>query len=112
MWDGVQTMLIAPLVFGQDILGVCTISHFQSHPYPSEALHLVTALTQQVVLAIQLTRLAEDAKQAALLEEHNRLAREIHDTLAQTFNSISLQLNNAQYYLQKIQRSPGRLSSK
>ena len=96
--DGVQTMLLIPLVFGKDILGVCTISHFQSHPYPPETLHLVTALTQQIVLAIQLTRLAEDAKQVALLEEHNRLAREIHDTLAQTFNSISLQLNNAQYY--------------
>ena len=96
--DGVQTMLLVPLVFGKDILGICTISHFQSHPYPPEALHLVTALAQQVVLAIQLTRLAEDAKQVALLEEHNRLAREIHDTLAQTFNSISLQLNNAQYY--------------
>lgn len=96
--DGVQTMLLVPLVFGKDILGVCTISHFQSHPYPPEALHLVTALAQQIVLAIQLTRLAEDAKQKALLEEHNRLAREIHDTLAQTFNSISLQLNNAQYY--------------
>ena len=96
--DGVKTVLLVPLVFGKDILGVCTISHFQSHPYPPEALHLVTALAQQIVLAIQLTRLAEDAKQVALLEEHNRLAREIHDTLAQTFNSISLQLNNAQYY--------------
>lgn len=34
----------------------------------------------------------------ALMEEHNRLTREIHDTLAQTFNGISLQLSNAQYY--------------
>lgn len=74
------------------------ISHLQSHPYPPEALHLVTALAQQVVLAIQLTRLAENAKQVALMEEHNRLAREIHDTLALTFTGISLQLNNAQYY--------------
>ncbi len=96
--DGVQTMLLMPLVLGDKFLGVFAISHFQSHPYPPAALHLVTALAQQVVLAIQLTCLAEDAKQAALLEEHNRLAREIHDTLAQTFNSISLQLNNAQYY--------------
>lgn len=96
--DGVQTMLLVPLVFGDDILGVFVISHLQSHPYPPEAIHLVTALAQQVVLAIQLTRLAEDAKQVAIVEEHNRLAREIHDTLAQTFTGISLQLNNAQYY--------------
>jgi two-component system, NarL family, sensor kinase len=96
--DGVQTLLLTPLVFGDEVIGVFSISHLQHHPYPSEALHLVTALAQQVVLAIQLTRLAEDAKQVALVEEHNRLAREIHDTLAQTFTAISLQLNNAQYY--------------
>jgi PAS domain S-box-containing protein len=96
--DGVQTLLLTPLVFGGEVLGVFSISHLQHHPYPPEALHLVTALAQQVVLAIQLTRLAEDAKQGALVEEHNRLAREIHDTLAQTFTAISLQLNNAQYY--------------
>lgn len=50
------------------------------------------------MLAIQLTRLAEESKQVAIVEEQNRLAREIHDTLAQTFTSITLQLNNAQYY--------------
>lgn len=96
--DGVKTLLLVPLVFGGDFVGVFSISHFQSHLYSPDALHLVTALAQQVVLALQLTRLAEDAKQVALVEEHNRLAREIHDTLAQTFTAISLQLNNAQYY--------------
>lgn len=96
--DGVQTMLVIPLVSGDDLLGTFVISHLQNHPYPSEALQLITALAQQVVLALQLTRLAEDAKQVAIVEEHNRLAREIHDTLAQTFTGISLQLNNAQYY--------------
>ena len=96
--DGVQTMLLCPLMFGADFLGVFVISHLQSRPYPPEALHLVGALAQQVVLAIQLTRLAEDAKQVAIVEDRNYLAREIHDTLAQTFNGISLQLDNAQYY--------------
>ena len=96
--EGVQTLLLIPLVFGDDLLGIFSISHLQSHPYSPEAVHLVTALAQQVVLAIQLTRLAEDAKQVAIVEEHNRLAREIHDTLAQTFTGILLQLNNAQYF--------------
>ena len=96
--DDVRTTLLAPLVFGGELLGVFVISHLQIHPYPPEALDLVAALAQQVVLALQLTHLAEDAKQVAIMEEHNRIAREIHDTLAQTFTGISLQLNNAQYY--------------
>ena len=96
--DGVQTGLGVPLVFGHNFLGVITISHMQRHTYAPEALSLATALAQQVVLALQLTRLAEEAKQVAIVEEQNRLAREIHDTLAQTFTGITLQLNNAQYY--------------
>lgn len=96
--DGVQTMLVVPLMFGKDFLGVFVICHMQSHSYSPEALRLVTALAQQVVLALQLTRLAQEAKQVAIVEEQNRLAREIHDTLAQTFTGITLQLNNAQYY--------------
>lgn len=96
--DGVQTMLLIPLVFDRDFLGALAIGHMQHHAYSPEALRLVTALAQPVVLAMQVTRLAEAAKQVAIFEEQNRLAREIHDTLAQTFTGISLQLNNAQYY--------------
>ncbi|WP_319420551.1 GAF domain-containing sensor histidine kinase [Pleurocapsa sp. FMAR1] len=96
--DGVQTMALIPLVCGDGFLGTLTISYLEGYFCSSEYLHLLAALGQQVVLAIQLTRLAEDAKQVAVVEEHNRMAREIHDTLAQTLNSISLQLNNAQYY--------------
>src|SRR5579871_4338460 len=48
------------------------------------------------MLAIQLTRLAEQAQDAAVLEERNRMAREIHDTLAQAFTGIVIQLGVAQ----------------
>jgi signal transduction histidine kinase len=43
-------------------------------------------------LAVHLTRLARTAKQTAVLEERNRLAGEIHDSLAQIFAGISMQL--------------------
>ncbi len=53
-------------------------------------------VTQQAVLAIQFSQLAEQARQEAVQEERNRLAREIHDTLAQTFTGILIQLGVAQ----------------
>ena len=40
----------------------------------------------------QSERLAEKTRQAAILEERNRLAREMHDTLAQGFTGIMMQL--------------------
>ena len=46
-------------------------------------------------MAIQLTRLANTARRSAVLEERNRLAGEIHDSLAQFFTGISMQLGAA-----------------
>ncbi len=53
-------------------------------------------LSHQATLAIQLKRLAEEAGQAAILNERNRMAREIHDTLAQFFTSILMRLQTAE----------------
>lgn len=61
-------------------------------------LELVQSLAQQATLAIQLTRLAEEAQQLALLQERTRIAREIHDTLAQAFGGILMQLQAATYF--------------
>jgi signal transduction histidine kinase len=48
---------------------------------------------------VQLTHLAEESRQATLLEERNRMAREIHDTLAQAFTGIFMQLQAASRFL-------------
>src|SRR5260370_33922316 len=45
-------------------------------------------------------RLAQTARRFAVLEERNRLAGEIHDSLAQTFAAISIQLNTAAEVIQ------------
>jgi signal transduction histidine kinase len=43
-------------------------------------------------VAIDNARLYEETRQIAVMEERNRMAREIHDTLAQGFSGIILQL--------------------
>ncbi|MEO0771305.1 MAG: sensor histidine kinase, partial [Cyanobacteria bacterium J06649_4] len=64
-----------------------------------EQLEFIQALTNQATLAVHLSRLAEASQSAALnvalTNERNRLAREIHDTLAQAFTGVSLQLEAA-----------------
>lgn len=50
------------------------------------------ALANQAMLAIQLTRLSAQSRQSAVVAERNRMARDIHDTLAQGFTSVILQL--------------------
>jgi signal transduction histidine kinase len=61
----------------------------------AEELEIARALATQASLAIQLTQLAKTAKRSAVLEERNQLAGEIHDSLAQFFTGISMQLGAA-----------------
>ena len=53
-------------------------------------LQRVQAFANQVALALENARLYERAREAATLEERNRLARELHDAVTQTLFSASL----------------------
>src|SRR5437867_4524131 len=44
------------------------------------------------MLAMQLIRLSAESREAAVIAERNRMARDIHDTLAQGFTGVILQL--------------------
>jgi signal transduction histidine kinase len=96
---GVNQYVDIPLVLGKKIIGVLSVWLPEHRTLPSQAIELAQALSHQATLAIQLTRLAEEAQQAALLEERNRMAGDIHDVLAQAFTGISVQLELARYLI-------------
>ncbi|MDV2997052.1 MAG: hypothetical protein N4J56_006757 [Chroococcidiopsis sp. SAG 2025] len=92
---GIKTLLFVPLLFGEQLLGSITLRSTQHRDYTLEELELAHALAHQATLAIQLTRLAARECDRAILEERNRMARDIHDSLAQAFTGIILQLEAA-----------------
>jgi signal transduction histidine kinase len=61
---------------------------------------LLEAIARQAALSLHHSRLAErsrlEERRKAILEERNRLARDIHDNLAQGFAAILMQLQAAQ----------------
>jgi signal transduction histidine kinase len=63
------------------------------------------AMAPQAALALENLRLIEQGKQIGVLAERQRLAREIHDTLAQGFTSIVMHLEAAE---QVLSASPER----
>src|SRR5260370_37334623 len=93
---GIRTGLIIPLTSGGKMHGLLAFYFLQERYFASEELEIARALATQASLAIHLTRLAKTARQSAVLEERNRLAGEIHDSLAQRFSGISMQLFAAQ----------------
>jgi len=89
---GIKTLLIIPLTLGGQANGQLSFRFTEERDFQAEELEIARALATQASLAIQLTQLAKTARQSAVLEERNRLASEIHDSLAQNFAGISMQL--------------------
>jgi signal transduction histidine kinase len=78
------------------VKGFIGIRHGDRPPYRPEEIELAQALAHQAMLAIQLNEFAEQSRQSAVLEERNRMARDIHDTLAQGFTGVIVQLESAE----------------
>ncbi|MEM9091844.1 MAG: GAF domain-containing protein [Cyanobacteria bacterium P01_F01_bin.53] len=97
--QGHKAITYIPMKAGEQPIGYIGFFFYQQAVLTDEQLEFMQALTNQAIVAIQLTRLAQQnqsvALTAALTDERNRLAREIHDTLAQSFTGVSLQLEAA-----------------
>jgi signal transduction histidine kinase len=78
------------------VKGFIGIRHGERLPYRPEEIELAQALAHQAMLAIQLNEFAEQSRQAAILEERTRMARDIHDTLAQGFTGVIVQMEAAE----------------
>jgi signal transduction histidine kinase len=92
---GVRAVLIMPLTARAQVNGRLTFRFTEERDFHPEELEIARALATQASLAIHLTRLAKTARQSAVLKERNQLAGEIHDSLAQLFTGISMQLGVA-----------------
>lgn len=84
-----------PLAFGDKPLGIMNITAPAWRELTPEELRLLATIAYQVGIAIERARLAEESARPARAEERARLAREIHDTLAQGLTAIGLQIEGA-----------------
>ncbi len=87
-----RSEMAVPIRIGGEILGVLDIESRELDAFDEIDLFTLETLAAQVAVAIENARLYRETRDIAVLEERNRLAREIHDTLAQGFTGIVLQL--------------------
>ncbi|MEL7332025.1 MAG: GAF domain-containing protein [Cyanobacteria bacterium J06560_2] len=113
--QGHKAATCIPMLAGEQPVGFLGIAFLDRTLLSPEQIEFMRALVNQVIIAIQLTRLAEQtqtaALSAALNNERTRLAREIHDTLAQSFTGVSLQLEAVRGLTAKLTHSSSHLSS-
>ncbi|MQA29483.1 MAG: hypothetical protein GEU82_06540 [Luteitalea sp.] len=99
--ERVDTVTVAPLVLGANTLGWIVLSTGGvSGCERAWQVALIEAIARQATLVLHQSQMADqrrlEDRRKVVLEERNRLARDIHDILAQGFGAILMQLQAAQ----------------
>jgi two-component system NarL family sensor kinase len=95
-----------PLTFQGKPLGIMNITAPAMRRLTKAELRLLDVIGLQVGIAVERARLAEEGAIRARADERARLAREIHDTLAQGLAALTLQIETA---LQNVGKEPARV---
>jgi len=94
--QGIRTILIVPLLLDDNVIGMMTLNSPERRSYLPEEIDLAQALVRQITLGMQLSHLTQANRETAIIRERNRMAREMHDTLAQGFTGVIVQLQAAE----------------
>ncbi len=86
--------LIVPLVAGVRTVGLLAIEADSATPYPPVVVARVSALSAPAALRLEAALLFDEVRSLATNEERQRLAREIHDGVAQELVMVGYGIDN------------------
>jgi signal transduction histidine kinase len=92
--EGPVSTLVVPLVAGVRTIGLITLETDRAGAYPSGVVADVTELAKAGALRLEAALLFDDVRSIATNEERQRLAREIHDGVAQELVMVGYGIDN------------------
>ena len=93
--EGLRFHASIPLYFQHKPLGIMNVTGPAWRKLTAGELLLLSTVGDQVGVTVERARLTEESAELARAQERSRIAREIHDTLAQSLTAIALQLEGA-----------------
>jgi PAS domain S-box-containing protein len=90
-----------PLIYRRKLIGLLSLDHEDPNRFNEHDARLVLAFADQAALAIENARLYQRAQDLAALEERQRLARELHDSVSQAIYGIALGAQTARALLER-----------
>jgi signal transduction histidine kinase len=98
---GTRSELCVPVVAGGRVLGVLNVESPQIGAFTSEDVAVLETTADVLAGAINNARLYHRSQEAAVLEERNRLARDLHDSVTQQLFSMTLTAQAARAHLER-----------
>lgn len=93
--EEIRSLLSVPLEMDGEVLGVITLGKVDRRGFEEADLTFLQVLASQTVIALHNARLMEERERRVVAEERNRLAREIHDGIAQSFAGVLMKLESS-----------------
>jgi PAS domain S-box-containing protein len=101
LYADVRSWLRIPLIARDQVVGMLSLHHPEPNYFSSRQIDLALAFANQAAIAIENARLYEQARQFAAVEERQRLARELHDSVSQALYGIALGARTARTLLDR-----------
>jgi GAF domain-containing protein len=105
--EGIGSFIDVPIVIGGQVFGLFDVAYTKPRTFSASDKRLLAALTQRAAVAIDNARLYGRSQRAASLEERQRLARELHDSVSQALYGIALGAKTART---QLDRDPSKVA--
>ena len=91
----IESLLMTPLVTGGKVIGLIMVESQTPYTFDDSDLEILETLAFQVASAIEHARLLQKTREIAIVEERTRLARDMHDGVAQNLAYLLIQIDRA-----------------
>ena len=105
--ERIKSFVDVPIAIAGQIYGIVDLAYTSSRHFSPDDLRTFVAFAQRAGVAIENARLYERSQRAASLEERQRLARELHDSVSQALYGIALGARTART---QLDRDPAQAS--
>ncbi len=93
--EGIQSFAHFPIVVDGNVIAIFNVAYTRPNAFNDDTIRLFTSLVNRAALSIANMQLFEQTKDLAVMEERNRLARDLHDSAKQKAFAALAQLGTA-----------------
>lgn len=98
---GYKHLVSVPLLANNRLVGTMELATSSESSWTAAELRFLASIGRQVGASIQAVKLSEQSRDLAILQERERLSRELHDGLAQTITVLRMRAEEAMYCLEE-----------